>query len=61
MTYECSGCGMRSCDGRCFSECEADYPDEVETIEAGTAEIRATTARIAVKIAASRVEQDMAA
>jgi hypothetical protein len=23
----CSGCGLSHCDGRCFSECEADYPD----------------------------------
>ena len=28
MTYECSGCGMRSCDGRCFDETEADYAVE---------------------------------
>jgi hypothetical protein len=31
MTYPCSGCGLRSCDGRCFDECAADYPPEPET------------------------------
>jgi hypothetical protein len=26
MNRPCSGCGLSHCDGRCFSECEADYP-----------------------------------
>ena len=25
MTYPCSGCYSRFCDGRCFDETEADY------------------------------------
>ena len=28
MTRVCSGCGLHSCDGRCFTECAADYPPE---------------------------------
>jgi hypothetical protein len=23
----CSGCGLRSCDGRCFLECPTDYDE----------------------------------
>jgi hypothetical protein len=31
MTYKCSGCGLRSCDGRCFNECPSDYePTKVD-------------------------------
>lgn len=27
MTRTCSGCGLRHCDGRCYMECPADYPE----------------------------------
>jgi len=29
----CSGCGLMSCPGECFLQCEADFPPEVETPE----------------------------
>jgi hypothetical protein len=32
MTRVCSGCGLHSCDGRCYLECAADYPETEETI-----------------------------
>lgn len=31
MTRVCSGCGLHSCDGRCFDECAADYPESEQT------------------------------
>jgi hypothetical protein len=33
MSHECSGCGLRSCDGRCFDECEADF-EPIEEVAA---------------------------
>jgi hypothetical protein len=29
----CSGCGLRDCDGRCFTECATDYPGDDEYTE----------------------------
>jgi hypothetical protein len=28
----CSGCGLWHCDGRCFDECAADYPEPIEEV-----------------------------
>jgi hypothetical protein len=33
MTRVCSGCGKYLCDGRCFTECPADYPGDDEYTE----------------------------
>jgi hypothetical protein len=35
MKYPCSGCGLHSCDGRCFTECAADYAAEPEHCRCG--------------------------
>jgi hypothetical protein len=32
MTRVCSGCGLHSCEGRCYLESPADYPETEETI-----------------------------
>jgi hypothetical protein len=29
--HPCSGCGLWHCDGQCFLECEADYPEDEPT------------------------------
>jgi hypothetical protein len=34
MTRECTGCGLRSCEGQCFDECEADHPKPIEEVSA---------------------------
>lgn len=30
MTRPCTGCSLWHCDGQCFDESPADYPDAVE-------------------------------
>jgi hypothetical protein len=50
MTRVCSGCGLHSCDGRCYLECAADYADDEYTewlarVEAEELELQAKVNR----------------
>jgi hypothetical protein len=42
MSRECSGCGLRSCEGQCFDECDPDAVEAWENIKRLSEQYRLT-------------------